>query len=428
MYKKLSAPLTVQVEVTTGCSNLCVHCYNHWRHDEHAGQATLTVDQARLLADKIAAARVFELVVTGGEPLLAPDTTRTLVAQAGNHGLAVSLNSTLAQFTADDAAWFRRHGLTSVLTSVHGPRAIHDQIVHRVGAFDATLRGIALAREAGLPVHVNMVISRTNKGHVVETARLCQDLGVGLFLATKAAQPENCPGFVPHRLTQDDIAAYVRQVRQADLTIPVEMLSTFPLCGIADNADLALHGRRCLAGVAMLTIGADGQVRPCNHADMAYGSIWTTDLLEIWERMREWRLGGFLPETCRLCPALMLCGGGCRMEAKTHSGNIMDPDPFARPENLPRILPFLRQREQAPDNAPRAFSINPSRSRQESFGTVLCAIGGAPIMLSPDGARVWRQFSAGRVYFCDDPGISWGNVNRQAFLAALERKKLISTR
>lgn len=428
MYKQLSAPLTAQVEVTTNCANLCVHCYNHWRHDHDAEQFSLSMDQATLLADKIAAARIFELVVTGGEPLLAPDATRTLVRRAGGHGLAVSLNSTLNQLTAPEAAWLKKHGLTSVLTSLHGPREIHDRIVHRAGAFDATLRGIALAREAGLPVHVNMVISRTNKDHVVETARLCQELGVSLFLATKAAQPENCPGFALHRLTREDISDYVRQVRQADLAIPVEMLSTFPLCGITDNADLALHGRRCLAGVAMLTIAADGQVRPCNHTDMAYGSIWTSDLLEIWERMREWRLGGFLPEACRLCAALMLCGGGCRMEAKTHAGSLTALDPYARPENLPRILPFLRQREQAPDNAPRAFSINPSRSRQESFGTVLCAIGGAPIMLSPEGAKVWRQFSTGRIYFGDDPGISWGNVNRQAFLAALERKKLISAR
>lgn len=428
MYKQLKAPLSVQVEMTTGCSNSCVHCYNYWRHDAATVHATLTPDQAETIADKLAEAEVFEVVVTGGEPLLAPEATRALIRRARSLGLVVTLNSTLKQLTADDARWFREQGVTSVLTSIHGPEDIHDDVVHCPGAFAGTIRGIRLARAAGLTVHVNMVISQANKGNVLDTARLCESLDVNLFLATKAAQPENCPEFAPLRLTSADIEDYVHELRAASLTMPVEMLSTYPLCGITDTTDLALHGRRCLAGVAQLTISSDGTARPCNHTDMAYGSIWDHSICDLWQRMDEWRFGGFLPETCRQCAALMLCGGGCRMEAKTHMGDIRALDPYARPDNLPRIIPFLRNREQTPAHAPCAFSINPSRSRQETFGTVLCAHGGAPLMLSPEGAQVWQQFSAGRIYFIDEPGINWRGVDKIAFLAALERKKLISAR
>lgn len=428
MYKQLKAPLSVQVEMTTGCCNSCVHCYNYWRHDDAPVHTTLTAEQAGEIADKLAAAEVFEVIVTGGEPLLAGDATRALIRRARGHGLVVSVNSTLTALTENDAQWFKDQGITSVLTSVHGPEEMHDAVVNHPGSWAGTIRGIRTARSAGLPVHVNMVISQANKGCVLETARLCERLDVNLFLATKAAQPENCPEFAPLRLTSADIETYVHELRTANLRMPVEMLSTYPLCGIPDTSDLAVHGRRCLAGVAQLTISADGTARACNHSDRAYGSIWEHTIQELWQRMDEWRFGSFLPETCRQCAALMLCGGGCRMEAKTHMGDMRALDPYARPDNLPRIIPFLRNREQAPATAPAAFSINPSRSRRESFGTVLCAHGGAPLMLSPEGAQVWRQFSEGRIYFIDDSGINWGKIDKVAFLAALERKKLISAR
>ncbi len=427
MYKRLRAPLTVQIEVTTHCDNACVHCYNHWRHDRPAPPRHLTPAEAERIVDRVAAAGVFDIVITGGEPLLARDTVRALLDRARVHGLGVSLNSNLTQLTPKDITWLAGT-ITSILTSVHGPREIHDRITHRPGAFEATARGIGLARAAGIPVHANMVICQMNKHHVLETARLCERLGVNAFLASKAAQPEHCDGFAPLRLTPLDVAAYVRDLRTANLGMPVEVLSTYPLCGIADNADLAVHGRRCLAGVAMLTIAADGAARPCNHSDQTYGSIWDSSLEAIWARMDEWREGRFMPEVCRVCPALMLCGGGCRMEAKTWTGDMAGLDPYARPENLPRTIPFLREREQAPANPPRAFSLNPHRSREESFGLVLCAPAGAPLMLSPEGARVWKQFSPGLIYFSDDPAIRWGNVERGPFLAALERKKLITAR
>ena len=31
LYRCLSAPISVQVELTARCPNRCVHCYNHWR-------------------------------------------------------------------------------------------------------------------------------------------------------------------------------------------------------------------------------------------------------------------------------------------------------------------------------------------------------------------------------------------------------------
>ena len=104
MYKRLRAPLSVQIEVTTSCDNACVHCYNHWRHDRPAPHRHLTPAEAEGIVDRVAAAGVFDIVITGGEPLLARDTVRALLDRARRHGLGVSLNSNLTQLTPEDIA------------------------------------------------------------------------------------------------------------------------------------------------------------------------------------------------------------------------------------------------------------------------------------------------------------------------------------
>lgn len=415
MYQELRAPLSVQIEVAAHDANV---------RDHHA----LAPDDAVRMLDRIASAKAFDIVITGDEPLLWPDTLRALVDSAQHLNLGAALCSSLTPFTNKDAAWLAASGVTTIEVPMHGPPALHDRITGQPGSFETTADGIRKARRAGIPVHASMAVHQQNKHAVLETARICEDMDVSVFKANKAIPSGYDACLSQPRLSTGDVAEYVHALGAAGLSMAVEVLTNFPLCGIADTADLARHGRRCLAGVSTLTITSDGEARPCPHTALTYGSIRESDLETIWARMAEWRRGRFLPDICRVCPAQMLCGGGCRVEAKNAEGDLAGLDPYAQPRNLPQTIPFLREREQAPANPPRAFSINPHHSREETLGTVLCIPGGAPLMLSPEGARVWRQFQPGRIYFANDPGIHWAGVEQGPFLAALERKKLISAR
>ena len=72
MYKSLSAPLVVQVELTERCPNQCLHCYNYWRHggDSLSSIATLSLQQIDRIMSELERSKVFEIVITGGEPFL----------------------------------------------------------------------------------------------------------------------------------------------------------------------------------------------------------------------------------------------------------------------------------------------------------------------------------------------------------------------
>ena len=67
----LSAPITVTWEVTNRCNLRCVHCLSDSGPEADTRQE-LTLREARVVVDQLAAARVFQIHFGGGEPFLFP--------------------------------------------------------------------------------------------------------------------------------------------------------------------------------------------------------------------------------------------------------------------------------------------------------------------------------------------------------------------
>ena len=63
-----SAPTTVNLELTELCNVKCRHCYNPWR-DETMGEISLSEIKLNLLIKKLSDAKVFHVILTGGEPM-----------------------------------------------------------------------------------------------------------------------------------------------------------------------------------------------------------------------------------------------------------------------------------------------------------------------------------------------------------------------
>ena len=193
IYKTLSAPLDVQVEVTTLCNEACVHCYNFWRGKQfkkevaNFPQKTLQKDQLSHIMAGLIQDQVFSVTFTGGEPFLYRSTVIEGIRQAREGGLDCSLNSNLTTMTPATADRLRKMGLGSILTSLHSfDEEIHDAITQREGFFKRTVRGIKICQEAGLSVAANMVVTRMNQNQVFETGAFVKKLGVKSFSATKA--------------------------------------------------------------------------------------------------------------------------------------------------------------------------------------------------------------------------------------------------
>ncbi|MBU1119831.1 radical SAM protein [Patescibacteria group bacterium] len=142
IYKTLSVPLDVQVEVTTLCNEACVHCYNFWRGGQfkkevaNFPQKTLQKDQLSHIIAELIQDQVFRVTFTGGEPFLYRSTVIEGIRLAREGGLDCSLNSNLTTMNSATADRLGEVGLGSILTSLHSfDERTHDAITPKKGIF-----------------------------------------------------------------------------------------------------------------------------------------------------------------------------------------------------------------------------------------------------------------------------------------------------
>ena len=432
MYKKLCAPIMVQVEITGDCTQCCCHCYNFWRNRagklEVFGNKSLDPKRIPSLVNCLHEVKVFKTLITGGEPLTCFGVLVDLLKQARQKGLWVGINSNLVLMTQEKAEIVRNLGVDHILTSILGPNAeVHDCISGRDGMFIKLLGGIRNARDAGIKVTANMVVSKINRKEVRETARLVQSLGVKSFTATKAGCPGNCSDFSHLRLDRDELVQMFNDLLWAKETLglKIDTLEPVPFCTLAktDNPE-PFMSRRCCAGVTSLTISYDGSVRPCSHLDVSYGNLFQENMSSIWSRMNPWTAGQFIPEKCRVCEFVVACAGGCRMEAKTFRDNLCALDPYAFPSEIKECEVPLRKaltnlHGQKSFNESNRFVCKPFKAREESFGGIAMTEFEKTVVLSKKGFQIVMSLHPGTVYSIDGSSIDWKGLNAASFVRGL---------
>jgi len=392
LYKTLSAPLDIQVEVTTLCNEACVHCYNFWRGGKfketanHLPDATLGKDKVQAIVDQLAESQVFRVTFTGGEPFLFRQAVTEGIRSAKKQGLDCSLNSNLTTITRKDAESLKEAGLDSVLTSFHSfDEETHDAITQRKGSFIRTLRGIKICQDVGLDVGVNMVVMRTNSGQVFETGKFAKNLGIKSFSATKAVPRLGGNNFSEIGIDRSAFKKMIADLILLEKTfeINVDTLMAYPFCALSDLESFwkfAQHS--CGAGTTTCTIGSSGDVRPCSFADETYGNIFADSLPQIWRRMKDWRDGSRLPENCvDNCKYFSQCGGGCRMEAK-FAGDKAGMDPLATGPLDVISLPVSDFNPSPADFWEKRLIVAPNlRLRKEDFGGIIAPQGHQPVLI-----------------------------------------------
>ena len=437
MYKTLSAPLVVQIEIESACPNTCIHCYNFWRKDNGIKSYNnhLSIENVEVIMHKLAEAKVFEVVFTGGEPLLNKPALFYGIKLAKKFGIGVSLNSNLIPLTEKDAAFLKTSGVHSILTSMMGPNAdIHDAITLRDGSFEDTIRGIRYLQKVNLSPAVNIVLSQKNKSYLKETIKFLASVNIKYISSTRAGCPGNCSDFSALSLSLGDFRTYLEELYSAgqEVGISVGVLESYPYCGIKELLRYQRFlGRRCSAGVTTITIGPNGSVRPCSHLDIQYGNLLIEDIENIWLKMDEWRNGSMIPLECKKCSLLEVCGGGCRMEAKMRCGSLNAMDPYSSPKDISFSLRQFHNLPKRDAKTMSAFSLSEKvHMRGENFGSVVFVAHRFKAYLNQRATDFLMKLKPKRVYSTEEV-IKWGdygNEELKRFLSKLADKKIILQR
>ncbi|MFJ4822187.1 radical SAM protein [Streptomyces bacillaris] len=265
-------------EINLGCNFGCKHCYLGERPFSGLGWK----DKVRLL-DIMRAAGVLWLQITGGEPTMDPhfQGAYRYAWQAGMM-LTISTNGSLL-WRPDLLRLFRDCPPYRLVVSMYGAsEESFDTLTQRRGAWKAFRRGMDAAREAGLPLRINVVVTEDNASEADEMAALADEWNVENHAYTNMT-PTIYGGGEP-LLAQS--AAYLRQRK--------------PFAGC--NAGHTFFHADPHAKVSICKVGRDDQIDL-----MTEGIDGLTRLGTIADRLML-RTGGCegcaLSGTCRVCRPL----------------------------------------------------------------------------------------------------------------------------
>ncbi|MDI6823012.1 MAG: radical SAM protein [Bacillota bacterium] len=321
-------PSVVAWEATRACNLVCRHC--RAEAVPACDPAELTSAEVRLLLEDVASFCRPTFIITGGEPLLRPDVLE-LARYGTSLGLRVVMSTNGTTLTADTVRAIREAGILAISVSIDGPDAAsHDAFRGVPGAFAASLEGMRLAREAGLPFQVNTTVTRHNVDALPRLLELARQVGaltwdVFLLVPTGRASAE------------DEIPpARYEQVLEWLLDRSAEGVRVKVTCGPM-YARLWIQrggqGRRpqgCMAGDGFAFISRTGKVYPCGYFPREAGDIRERPFSAIYREsplFLELRDPGLLRGKCGRCEFRRACRG-CRARALGTTGDYLAEEPY----------------------------------------------------------------------------------------------------
>lgn len=325
----LSSPITVELEVTAGCNNVCQFCYNVWQK----GQLQPEADMFFIL-DRLIEADVKMLFLTGGEPFLRKDIF-DLMEYSLNNGVRTSVVTNGTLLTEEKAQTLKGLGIP-VQVSLHGTEKVHDHLVGVPGAYQKTMQGLKYLHDCSVSTNINITLTKQNFSelpHVGEVARsLRASLSMTRLVLTGTGVNRELQ-FTKETITElMDFLAEQSHLKGASIQSP------FPVCCLGEEGIpkmLKLYDMfdivGCQGGITWCAVSPEGKVRSCGAMGMEAGDLLTDDLRTIWKSEPVWKCRTFqhVPPVCLECEYLSVCTGGCRADAYALTGSMSAPDPLA---------------------------------------------------------------------------------------------------
>jgi heme b synthase len=330
-------------ETTRNCNLACKHC----RASADLGPFDGELDTAAAfrLLDQIAELGRPIVILTGGEPLLRDDIFD--IARYGtDKGLRMVMAPNGTLITPEHARNMAASGIKRISVSLDGAtREKHDDFRGVPGAFEGALRGIELAKEAGIEFQINTTISKLNLDQIPKIQALAVKLGAvahHIFLLVPTGRGKYMIG------QEIDAREYEETLNwfydQRDKT-PLQLKAT---CAPhyyrilrqrareeGKKVTFESHGldavtRGCLGGCGFCFISHRGVVQPCGFLQVDSGNVTRESFADIWRGSKVFlalRNYDDLKGKCGECEYKRVCGG-CRARAFEATGDIMDEEPL----------------------------------------------------------------------------------------------------
>ncbi len=328
----LSSPITVELEVTYGCNNLCQFCYNVWKKDEYPKPQEADM---LFVLDRLIEADVKMLFLTGGEPFLRKDLF-VLLEHAVDNGMKTSVVTNGVLLTEETAQQLKALK-TAAQVSLHGSQKIHDYLVGVPGAYERTRRGLQHLQEAHVPTNINITLTRHNFSELPHVGGIARSMRAGLSMTRLVLTGKGVNKSL--QFTRETISELMDFLTAQHDLKGASIQSPFPLCCLGEEGFSKMGNLYemydvvgCQGGITWCAVSPEGKVRICGAMEREEGDLTREDLRTVWktaEAIQMCRTLSHLPQKCCECEYLSVCTGGCRADAYALSGRVDAPDPLA---------------------------------------------------------------------------------------------------
>jgi AdoMet-dependent heme synthase len=338
-----AAPRLVAWEVTRRCNLNCVHCRASAERGPYPGE--LEGPKSLEIIDQIAGLGKSVVILTGGEPLLREDIF-DLARYGTEQGLRMVMATNGTLLTPVIAERIRSSGIQRVSISLDGANAEeHDKFRQVQGAYQASLKGIEILKEAGVEFQVNTTITKHNYRRCREILDSVVHLGAvahHLFLLVPTGRAREMADQEIDALEYEKLLLWFNQMQKK---VPIHLKAT---CAPhfyrilrqeahkrGEKVDFQTYGldavtRGCLGGISFCFISYEGMVQPCGYLELKCGNLKEEFFETIWANSQVFnRLRDFsaYKGKCGRCEYVKFCGG-CRARAFEATGDFMTEEPL----------------------------------------------------------------------------------------------------
>lgn len=339
------APMLLYWEMTLACGLACRHC----RASAIAQRNPLelsTQEGVRLLDAVTGFGRPYPHVVfTGGDPLRRDDLEQ-LVRAATDRGIGASLApAATPDMTFERLVRLRQAGVQNISLSLDGSDAErHDGFRGVPGTFEMTLRAARWARDAGLPIQINTLVTDETLADLPAVYDLLTGvegvmrwslfflISVGRGTALREISPgesERLNRWLFERSREAPFQVKTTEAmhyrRLAVKTMQAEGLDEEAIARTSVGRGFGIRD-----GNGIMFVSHDGWVHPSGFLPIRTGNVRDVDLVDLYRshpvftRLRDPQ--GFKGR-CGRCPFGQICGGS-RARAYAWTGDELEADPL----------------------------------------------------------------------------------------------------
>lgn len=309
-----SAPISIDVFITSGCSLRCRHCFS----SSGERREDLPLEGFIKLLDELEGLGVFEVRLNGGEPLIHPRIKDILHSLSERRLRRVIItNGTL--LNRENVELLKKSRTIPTVSLDDSRPEGHDGFRGVKGAFERTLRGMRLLQKEGVTYGINTCLHKRNLNRVGEIIDLAASYGasrIALLDLKNVGKMREHSNLIPSPEAYKRAAIGLKILKSMTQKIDVS-LDLYMHCNpLRESKEELKKGYvTCSAGKTSLSIDSDGGAYPCNivlsDPKWRMGNIRDNNLKNLWFS-RKWgffRGGVKLQdlEQCKNCPDIDTC-------------------------------------------------------------------------------------------------------------------------